>query len=372
MTKKIIPVTKPSMPPLSEFIPYLEKIWDSQILTNSGPFHSELENKLADFLGVQYVSLFSNATIALITAMQCLRITGSVITTPFSFVATSHSLLWNNIKPIFVDISPDTFNIDSKKIASAISADTTAILPVHCYGEPCEVDSIQEIADTFGLKVIYDASHAFGVNNEEGHSILNSGDLSILSFHATKVFNTFEGGAIISKDPKTKARIDYLKNFGFADEITVVMPGINGKMNEVQASFGLLQLKYVEEFMKKRQAVDSFYREKLSGLQGVTIPTPSVAATQNYSYFPILINENYSISRDELYDALKGQGILARRYFYPLISDMPMYKDLKSAAPSNLPNAHKVAKQILCLPIYPDLSFADQSFIVDSIIRLAH
>lgn len=360
---KNIYVTQPFLPPLEEFVPYLEKIWESKWLTNGGPFHQELEKELADYLGVEHLALFANGTLALITALQALRITGEVITTPFSFVATAHSLLWNGIKPVFVDIHPETFNLDPEKIEAAITPHTTAILPVHVYGNPCDVEKIHKIADTYGLKVIYDAAHAFGVNYK-GESLLRHGDLSILSFHATKVFNTFEGGAIICPDAKTKKRIDDLKNFGFTDEVTVVAPGINGKMNEVQAAFGLLQLKHIDKAVDSRREIDAQYREQLSSVSGISCPPLPVEATCNYSYFPIIVEKEYSLSRDELYEKLRQQGIYARRYFYPLISDFPMYRGLPSAARSNLPVARKTADQVICLPIYSALLSEDVARIV--------
>lgn len=351
---KNIYVTQPFLPPLEEFSPYLEQIWENKWLTNCGPFHQELEQKLAGFLGVDHLSLFANGTLALVTALQSLRITGEVITTPFSFVATAHSLLWNGIKPVFVDIHPDTFNLDPEKIEAAITPHTTAILPVHVYGNPCDVEKIQKIADTYGLKVIYDAAHAFGVNYK-GESLLRHGDLSILSFHATKVFNTFEGGAIICPDSKTKKRIDDLKNFGFADEVTVVAPGINGKMNEIQAAFGLLQLKHINTAIDKRRRIYEQYRDQLTSIPGIYCPPLPVDATCNHSYFPIIIKKEYPLSRDMLYEKFHQYGIYARRYFYPLISEFPMYRGLPSSAPSNLPIAKKIADQVICLPIYPDL-----------------
>lgn len=362
-----IPVTQPFMPPLEEFIPYLSKIWESKWLTNAGEFHQQLERELAEYLGVEHLSLFTNGTIALVTALQSLRITGEVITTPYSFVATAHSLLWNNIKPVFVDIDPVSCNLDPEKIESAITPSTTAIMPVHCYGNPCEVERIRKIADTYGLRVIYDAAHAFGIRYKS-ESLLKHGDLSVLSFHATKVFNTFEGGAIVCPDAKTKQRIDYLKNFGFADEVTVVAPGINGKMNEVQAAFGLLQLRYVDAAISARRRIDEQYRKGLAEIAGITVFKPFADTTQNYSYFPILIDDNYPLSRDALYQRLKDQGILSRRYFYPLISDMPMYRGLPSAALDRLPVAKRISEQVLCLPIYPDLSSSDQDRIL-AIIR---
>jgi dTDP-4-amino-4,6-dideoxygalactose transaminase len=351
-------VTQPFLPPLEEFVPYLESIWDSKWLTNAGPFHQQLEKAIAEYLGVKHIALFSNGTIALVTALQSLRITGEVITTPFSFVATAHSLLWNGIKPVFVDIDPVTFNLDPAKIEAAITPQTTAIMPVHVYGNPCDVDRIQKIADTYGLKVIYDAAHAFGVTREEG-SVLSHGDLSVLSFHATKVFNTFEGGAIVCPDAKTKQRIDYLKNFGFADELTVVAPGINGKMNEVQAAFGLLQLKYVDSAILRRQEIDAYYRNALANVAGITVPHHPSSTRHNYSYFPILVELDYPLSRDGLYDLLKANDIFARRYFYPLISEFPMYRSMPTASASNLAVAHHVAAKVICLPIYPDLPMAD-------------
>lgn len=362
-----IPVTQPSMPPLEEFIPYLSKIWESKWLTNAGTFHQQLESELAEYLGVEYLSLFTNGTIALVTALQALRITGEVITTPYSFVATAHSLLWNNIKPVFVDIDPASFNLDPEKIESAITPSTTAIMPVHCYGNSCKVEQIQKIADAYGLQVIYDAAHAFGIRYK-GESLLKHGDLSVLSFHATKVFNTFEGGAIVCPDAKTKQRIDHLKNFGFADEVTVVAPGINGKMNEVQAAFGLLQLRYVGAAISARQRVDERYRNGLADIAGISVFKSLADNTQNYSYFPILVDDAYPMPRDALYQLLKDQGILSRRYFYPLISEMPMYRGLPSAAPGRLPVAKRISERILCLPIYPDLSLSDQDRIL-GIIR---
>lgn len=353
---KPIYVTQPDLPPLEEFTEYLQKIWDSKILTNNGPFHQQLEAELCKYLGVKYISLFSNGTLALITALQAMKITGEVITTPFSFVATTHSLWWNGIKPVFCDIEPGTFNLNPGKIEAAITPHTTAILPVHVYGNPCRVDQLQKIADTYGLKIIYDACHTFGERVNQ-NSILNYGDLSILSFHATKVFTTFEGGAIVCHDEKMKKRIDYLKNFGFADEVTVVAPGINAKMNEVQAAFGLLQLKHIDKAIQKRKGIALLYREKLKGLKGITLMHEESEVNYNYSYFPILIDsKEYNLSRDEVYSLFKKHNIYSRRYFYPLISSFPTYKGLPSAEPGNLPIAEKISNQILCLPIYPDLS----------------
>ena len=363
---KKIPVTQPFLPDLNEFIPYLEKIWENKWLTNNGPFHQQLEKELCKYLGVEYVSIFNNATIALITALQALRITGEVITTPYSFVATSHSILWNGLKPIFVDIDPETFNIDPKKIEEAITPETTTIMPVHCYSNPCEVEAIQEIADNYGLRVIYDAAHAFGVNYK-GRSLLSYGDMSVLSFHATKVFNTFEGGAIIRQDAKLKQRIDRLKNFGIADELTVTAPGINGKMSELNAAFGLVQLKHIDTAIQQRQKIDHMYREELSSVNGIRMIEYVSAANSNFSYFPILIEKNYRMSRDELYTELKKNGILSRRYFYPLISNMSMYRGIETATKEHLPNANEIADKVLCLPIFNELTDNDFSRIIKTI-----
>ncbi|MBG6220533.1 MULTISPECIES: DegT/DnrJ/EryC1/StrS family aminotransferase [unclassified Janthinobacterium] len=362
-------ITQPTLPPLEEFIPYLEQIWENKILTNGGPFHRQLEQALADYLGVKYISLFSNGTLALMTALQSLRITGEVITSPYSFVATAHSLLWNGIKPVFVDIAPGSFNIDPRKIEAAITPQTTAIMPVHCYGRPCDVAAIDDIASNYGLKVIYDAAHAFGVNYQ-GNSLLTHGDLSVLSFHATKVFNTFEGGAIVCSDAKMKRHIDHLKNFGFIDEVTVVAAGINGKMNEVSAAFGLLQLKSIDAALHERSKVARRYREQLAGIAGIYCPPDAPETSANHSYFPILVQPGYALSRDALFDTLRQAGIIARRYFYPLISDFPMYRNMPSAARTNLPLAGEMTNQVICLPIYPELQTEQQDRVVD-VIRLA-
>ncbi len=355
--RKPIFVTQPHLPPLEEFLPMLEEIWASRVLTNGGPFHAKLEKELAEYLGVPYLALFTNATIALVTALQALRITGEVITTPYSFVATAHSLLWNGIKPVFVDVDAKTLNLDPAKIEAAITPQTTAIMPVHCYGHPCDVDAIEKIASTYNLKVIYDAAHAFGVQCHCG-SVLKHGDLSVLSFHATKVFNTFEGGAIICPDAKTKARIDQLKNFGHAGEVNVVAPGINGKMSEFNAALGLLQLKHIDQALQSRKVIDQAYREKLRGVRGIHCLGDAGETRANYAYFPILVQAAYPISRDELNQRLRDHGIFARRYFYPLISEFPMYRGLASAHRDNLPVASAAALQVLCLPIYPDLPMA--------------
>jgi len=359
-------VTRPYLPPLEELLPYLEQIWANHQLTNGGPFHQQLEQALCEYLGVEHISLFANGTLALVTALQAMRITGEVITTPYSFVATAHSLLWNGIKPVFVDIDPETLNLDPAKIEAAITPQTSAILPVHVYGRPCDTRRIQAVADNYGLKVIYDAAHAFAVE-DEGGSVLRHGDLSILSFHATKVFTTFEGGAIVSPDEKTKKRIDYLKNFGFADEVTVVAPGINGKMNEFQAAFGLVQLKHIERALGERAEVAARYRKRLSGIKGIHCMPISGQGVANYSYCPLLVQPDYPISRDELYGMLKDQGISARRYFYPLISDLPMYRGLPSAQRNNLSVAATAASQVLCLPIYPGLEMSTVDRVCDLI-----
>jgi dTDP-4-amino-4,6-dideoxygalactose transaminase len=366
--EKPIYVTQPALPPLEEFTELLKQIWQNKILTNNGPFHQQFEKELADYLGVKYISVFSNGTLALMTALQALRITGEVITTPFSFVATTHSLWWNNIKPVFADIEPNIFNLDPEKVEAAITPLTTAIMPVHVYGNPCNLDEFQRIADTYGLRLIYDAAHTFGVKIH-GNSVLNYGDLSILSFHATKVFNTIEGGAIICQDEKTKKRIDYLKNFGFAGETTVIEPGINGKMNEIQAAYGLLQLKYVDENIAKRKSIAEMYRSKIANIPGIKFMKDMEGVDHTYSYFPIFIDAKvYGKTRDELYYELQKHNVYGRRYFYPLISQFPTYRGLTSAKPSNLPVAEKVAGQVICLPIYPELSFDKVEF-VSQIIR---
>jgi len=354
MDKKSTFITKPFLPPLNELLPYLEKIWESRILTNGGRFHQELESRLSEYLGVEHLCLFTNATIALITALQALRIKGEVITTPFSFVATSHSLLWNEIKPVFVDIDPTTLNINPEKIEAAITPQTSAIMPVHCYGNPCDVDKIENIASRYNLKVIYDAAHAFGVQCHCG-SILNHGDMSILSFHATKVFNTFEGGAIICPDEKTKQRINYLKNFGFADEVTVVAPGINGKMSEFNSALGILQLKYIQNSIESRKKIDLLYRGLLENISGIQCIKNDETLMPNYAYFPILIMPEFKLSRDELYYKFRENNVIVRRYFYPLISEFAMYRGLPSSAKENLPVASLASQQILCLPIFPEM-----------------
>ena len=355
-TKQKIFVTQPTLPPLDEFAELLKDIWDRKWLTNNGKYHRQLEEALAEYLDVPYISLFSNGTLGLISALQVLNITGEVITTPYSFVATTHALWWNNIKPVFVDIEPEFCNLDPTKVEAAITPQTTAILPVHVYGNPCKTEEIQEIADRYGLKVIYDAAHAFGVK-QNGKSILNFGDLSILSFHATKVFNTIEGGAIVCHDEKTKKRIDYLKNFGFAGETEVIAPGINAKMNELQAAYGVLQLKTVEENILSRKKISEHYKEGLKDVKGIRYLDNPTDLKYNYAYFPIFVNEReYGFSRDVLYEKLKANNIFGRRYFYPLISQFPTYKGLESAKPENLIIAQKIAEEVICLPIYSGLT----------------
>lgn len=363
----LIPVTQPSLPPLDEFIPYLKKIWDSKLLTNGGPFHQQLEKALCEYLGVAHISLFANATIGLVTALQALRVSGEVITTPYSFVATAHSMAWNGIQPVFVDIDPHTFNLDPSKIEAAITPRTTAIMPVHCYGRPCDVEAIQKIADNYNLKIIYDAAHAFGVQ-DPGGSILRHGDLSVVSFHATKVFNTFEGGAIICPDEKTKRHIDHLKNFGFVDEVTVVAAGINGKMSEINAAFGVLQLQHIDAAIENRRMIDALYRKTLQDIPGISFPPAWKEGAANFSYFPILVDDSYPLSRDDLYLKLKNKRIYARRYFYPLISEFPMYKESSSAGKDKLENAKFISSRVICLPMHPGLH-ADQVAYVAEVIK---
>ena len=360
-SKKPITVTQPFLPPLEEFTPYLKKIWENKWLTNNGEFHQELERRLCDYLGVKYIALFANGTLALITALQTLKITGEVITTPYSFVASTHALWWNGITPVFVDIEPETCTLDPQKIEAAITPRTTAILPVHVYGNPCHTEQIQGIADSYGLKVIYDAAHAFGVK-KNGRGIAQYGDLSVLSFHATKVFNTFEGGAIVCHDEETKRRIDDLKNFGFHDELTVVTPGINAKMNEVQAAFGLLQLQYIDSAIAKRKEITELYRSHLKGVAGISVLQDLPSIAHNYSYFPVFINNaEYGKSRDEVYELLKQQNVFTRRYFYPLISQFPTYSSLESSQKGKMLVAEQKTQEVLCLPIYPEL---DQNVIL--------
>lgn len=367
--KKVITVTSPLLPSLDDFMPYLQDIWNRKWLTNNGHYHQELEKALCEYLKVPYISLFTNGTLPLITALQALRITGEVITTPYSFVATTHSLWWNGIKPVFVDIDPVTGNLDPDKIEAAITPRTTAIMPVHVYGQPCDTKRIQEIADKYGLKVIYDAAHAFGVE-VNGESILNAGDMSTLSFHATKVYNTIEGGALVMHDEATKKRIDYLKNFGFANETTVVAPGINSKMDEVRSAYGLLNLKQVDAAIEARHKVADQYREALRNVPGIRVIEDIPGVRHNYSYFPIFIDmEKYGMTRDELYFKMKENNVLGRRYFYPLISEFSTYRGLESARPENLPVATHIANTVICLPMYHSLTDDDIKRIIAQIVR---
>ena len=398
MDNKLITVTSPLLPNLDEFLALLKEIWDSKWITNNGSFHKQLEAALAEYLKVPYVSLFTNGTLPLLTALQALRITGEVITTPYSFVATTHSIWWNGCKPVFVDVDPKTGNMDPDKIEAAITPRTTAIMPVHCYGKPCDVRRIKEIADKYGLKVIYDAAHAFALEipkNEadynvafdeannvfnpsqatkkvevETESILNWGDMSTLSFHATKVYNTIEGGAMIMHDAETKKRIDYLKNFGFADEVTVVGPGINSKVDEMRAAYGLLNLKQVDAAIEARKKTADVYREALRGVDGLTFYEDMPGVKHNYSYFPMFIDaEKYGMTRDELYFKMKEANVLGRRYFYPLISEFSTYRGLESARKENLPNAHKMADTVICLPMHHELSEGDMERILKLIVK---
>lgn len=398
MDNKQITVTSPLLPNLDEFHEMLSQIWDSKWITNNGSFHQQLENALAKHLKVPYVSLFTNGTLPLLTALQALRITGEVITTPYSFVATTHSIWWNGCKPVFVDVDPKTGNMDPNKIEAAITPKTTAIMPVHCYGKPCDVRSIKEIADKYGLKVIYDAAHAFALEipkNEadykiafdeannifipsqagkeikvETESILNWGDMSTLSFHATKVYNTIEGGAMIIQDIETKRRIDFLKNFGFADEVTVVGPGINSKVDEIRAAYGLLNLQQVNQAIENRKKTANTYRQELRGIDGLTFFEDMPGVKHNYSYFPIFIDEEkYGTSRDELFFKMKKSNVIARRYFYPLISEFSTYRGLDSASKENLPNAHRMANSVICLPMHHELSNSDIQRTLELIIK---
>lgn len=367
--KKVITVTSPLLPNLDEFNDLLKDIWNRKWITNNGYYHQKLEDALCEYLKVPYISLFTNGTLPLITALQALRISGEVITTPYSFVATTHSLWWNGIKPVFVDVDPATGNLDPDKIESAITPRTTAIMPVHVYGKPCDTVRIKEIADKYGLKVIYDAAHAFGVE-VNGESILNAGDMATLSFHATKVYNTIEGGALVMHDAETKKRIDYLKNFGFAGETTVVAPGINSKMDEIRSAYGLLNLRQVDAAIEARHQIAIKYRQALKDINGITFYEDMPGVKHNYSYFPIFVNpEKYGMTRDELYFKMKEQNVLGRRYFYPLISTFSTYRGLESAHPDNLPKAHKMADTVICLPMHHALSEEDVERVLNAIIK---
>ncbi len=367
--EKTITVTTPLLPDLDDFNSLLKEIWSSKWITNNGQFHQKLEEALCDYLKVPFISLFTNGTLPLLTALQALRISGEVITTPYSFVATTHSIWWNGIKPVFVDIDPSNCGIDPDKIEAAITPRTTAIMPVHCYGKPCDNKRIQAIADKYGLKVIYDAAHAFGVE-VDGESVLNWGDMSTLSFHATKVYTTIEGGAIVMHDEATKKRIDYLKNFGFASETEVVAPGINGKLDEVRAVYGLLNLKQVDKAINARHQVAIQYRQAFQNVKGIRFFNDMIGVKHNYSYFPIFINaEEYGMTRDELYFKLRNHNILGRRYFYPLISTFSTYSGLPSASPDNLPNATRIANEVICLPMHHELSTDDINRIIELIVN---
>lgn len=369
MTKERITVTSPLLPSLEDFNEMLQEIWKAKWITNNGRFHRQLEKELADYLKVPYVSLFTNGTLPLITALQAMRITGEVITTPYSFVATTHSLWWNGIKPVFVDVDPQTGNMDVEKIESAITSRTTAIMPVHVYGNPCDTERIKEIADKYGLKIIYDAAHAFGVE-VNGESILNAGDMSTLSFHATKVYNTIEGGALIMHDEETKKRIDYLKNFGFAGETEVVAPGINSKMDEMRAAYGLLNLRQVDSAIEARHQVAVKYRKALKNVSGIRFLEDISGVKHNYAYFPIFVDsDKYGMTRDELYFKMKENNVFGRRYFYPLISSFTTYRGLDSAHPDNLPNANLLADSVICLPMHHELSEENVERILSTIIK---
>ena len=354
MPQNKINVTKPFLPPLNEFLPLLENIWSSRILSNNGPYHQVLERKLADYLSVEHLGLFNNGTIALVTALKALNLTGEVITTPFSFLATTNAITWSGLTPVFVDISPNDLNIDYSKIEAAITPQTTAILAVHCYGFPCNVDKIEAIAKKYHLKIIYDSAHTFGIKYH-CESILNSGDVSILSLHATKVFNTLEGGAIICRDPELYKRICEMRNFGFESELSINLQGLNGKMNEVSSALGVLQLEYIDHVISKRKIIDQIYRENLKDIPGITYYPIKEDVEHNYSYFPIKVGHTYCLSRDGLKDLLDRHGIASRRYFYPLINDLIKHSNQNYIISGNLDVATEVANQILCLPIYPDL-----------------
>ena len=369
MAKDLITVTSPLLPSLEELEPLLKDIWGRKWLTNNGHYHQELEKALAEYLGVEYISLFTNGTLPLITALQAMRITGEVITTPYSFVATTHSIWWNGLTPVFVDVDSATGNLDPQKIEEAITPKTTAIMPVHVYGNPCDIEAIQEIADRYGLAVIYDAAHAFNVK-VNGRTILDAGDMNTLSFHATKTYNTVEGGALICHDARTKKRIDYLKNFGFAGETTVVAPGINSKMDEIRSAYGLCNLKHIDGAIAARKKVAEAYRKALTNVPGISMFKERDDVTYNYSYFPIFVNEaEYGMSRDNLYEKMKSQNVLGRRYFYPLISSFAIYRGLPSATKENLPVATRMAEEVICLPMHAGLSDCDIERVLDCIVK---
>ncbi len=364
-------VTRPYLPPLSEFLPLLEQIWETRVLTNNGPFHQQLEARLQDVFDSEHVSLATNGMLALTSAIDASGLSGEVITTPYSFVATSHALALAGLTPVFVDIRPSDLNIDPAAIEAAITERTSAIVAVHVYGNPCAVAEIEAIAERHGLRVIYDAAHAFGVRYQ-GRSLLSHGDFAALSFHATKAFNTFEGGAIVSRHAEGKRAVDSARNFGIADEVNIPVVGTNAKMSELNAAFGLVQLNHFEDVRRRRGAVDRLYRELLGHIRGIDLIDIPAEVEPNYSYFPILVRDTFPVSRDALYDALKAQGIYSRRYFYPLLSSLPMYRDHPSAAPGRMPVAEQAAQQVLCLPIYPDLSKTDQWRIAEAVLAQAH
>jgi len=351
-------VTRPYLPPLEELLPDIEEMWSSGILSNGGPFHNRLEAALAEYLGLPYVSLFCNATIGLITAQQALNITGEVITTPYSFVATSHALHWMGNRPVFVDVEADSLTLDPARIEEAITPETSAIMPVHCYGNTCNVEDIRRVADRHNLRVIYDACHSFGVFDETG-SVLRHGDLAVVSFHATKVFTTLEGGLVVSPDAETKRKVDHLKNFGFVDETTVIEPGINGKMPEFNAAVGLAQLRHFDEVLSRRSAIDALYRQRLASVEGIRCQDPVRQPVRNYAYFPVFVENGYPLSRDQLYEQLQRHDIFGRRYFYPLISEFAMYRHLPSASAANLPVATAASRRVICLPLYPELEHSE-------------
>ena len=359
-------VTKPYLPPIEEFLPYLESIWESGTLSNGGPFHQQLERELESVLGVGHVSLFCNATIALITAQQALGIRGEVITTPYSFVATTHAIRWMQNDPVFADVDPQSLCIDPRAIEANITENTRAIMPLHCYGNMCDVDTIAAIAREHDLKIIYDACHSFGVE-DEGGSALRHGDISVVSFHATKVFNTFEGGMLVTQDSEIKNKVDYLKNFGFVDETVVIETGINGKMSEFNAAVGLAQLPHMPDILEKRGALDKQYRQRLSEVQGITFLDPIGQKQRNFAYFPIFVGEDYRLSRDDLYQLLRREQIFGRRYFYPLIPEFEMYQSIESGRVGLLPHAANASRRVICLPLYPDLHASEVERICDLI-----
>lgn len=357
--EKLILVTRSSLPPLDEYIPLLEQIWQNRQLTNSGVFHQQLERRLSDYLGVPALSLFSSCTAALMAAIKILGLQGEVITTPYTFAATAHALMWCNLKPVFVDIDPVTANIDPAAIEKAITPRTCAILAVHCYGRPCDTDAIADIAKRNDLKVIYDAAHAFGVEDAQG-SILNHGDFSTVSFHGAKVFNTAEGGALIYPGADIKKRVDSFKNFGFTSETALGELGFNGKMSELNAALGIAQMDHVDGYIAARRKADEFYRHHLQDMKGIAPFAFGNVTRQNYSYFPVRITAEYALSRDELYEAFKARNILTRRYFYPIVTDFEPYKHLQG----DTPVARAFASEVLCLPMYDSLSEEDQMRIV--------